>query len=280
MSYDRAITVFSPNGRLFQVEYAMEAVKRGSAAIGVVASDCICLAVEKKSVAHLQDPRTIRKICKVDDNITLTFAGLTADSRVLIDRARVECLSYRMNYDDAPSPEYVARFIAQTQQKFTQRGGRRPFGLSILIAGFDKDGTPRLFQTDASGTYSEWKANAIGRNARPLTSLLERLYFNEEAPKDGEGEGGDSQSKVASDDAMREAEAKADAVTIAIKALLEVVENGAKNIEIAVIKRGKPYEMMPQAAVARICETLTKEKEELVRQGRAADPIVLDSSEY
>ncbi len=277
MSYDRAITVFSPDGRLFQVEYAMEAVRRGAAAIGVVSKDCIVLGVEKKNIAHLQDPRTIRKICKLDDNITLTFAGLTADSRVLIDRARVECQSYRLSFDDAPGPEQIARFIAETQQKFTQRGGRRPFGLSTLIAGFDKDGSPRLFQTDPSGTYSEWKANAIGRNSKPLTSLLERLYFNEDAPKESDKDTGESRSKVASDQAMSEAEAKADAVTIAVKALLEVVENGAKNIEVAIIRRDKPFEMMAQADIAKLCETLNKEKDELTKQGRAGEPIVLDS---
>jgi len=275
MSYDRAITVFSPDGRLFQVEYAMEAVKRGAAAIGVVSSDLIVLAVEKKNIAALQDPRTIRKVCQIDEKITLTFAGLTADARILIDRARVECQSHRLSFDDEPSVQHVARFIAQTQQQFTQRGGRRPFGLSTLVAGFDKDGKPRLFQTDPSGTFSEWKACAIGRNSRPLTSLLERLYFNEEPQP--EGEGGESKSNVASEELIAEAEARANAIDIAISALLEVVENGSKNIEVVLIRRDKPFELMKSADVAATVERLQREKEELVRTGRAGEPLILDS---
>ncbi len=113
MSYDTAITVFAPDGRLFQVDYAFEAARRGNSALGIRTENAIILGVEKISAAQLQDPRTIKKIIPIDDHISLSFAGLQADARIISNKAMLECQSYRLTLEDAPSVDYIARFVAK-----------------------------------------------------------------------------------------------------------------------------------------------------------------------
>lgn len=232
-SYDKANTVFSPDGQLFQVQYAFEAVNRGSATIAVAGADCVVLAVEKNTVAKLQDPRTVRKIQRVDQHLMMTFAGLQADARVLIDKVRLECQAFRFNNEDEPSVEYVARFMGETQQKYTQRGGVRPFGLSTFLTGFT-DGRPFLFQTEPSGAVGQWKASAIGKKSKELREFLEKKY----------AEGLD----------------QAATMRLAIETLLEVVES-EKNIELCIVRAGNVSEMVPEAAIQAVVTEINAEKE-------------------
>lgn len=121
--------------------------------------------------------RSVRKIVNLDDHIALACAGLKADARVLINKARIECQSHKLTIEDPVTVEYITRYIAGLQQKYTQSGGVRPFGLSTLIIGFDPHtGTPSLYQTDPSGTFSAWKANATGRNSNSIREFLEKNY--------------------------------------------------------------------------------------------------------
>ena len=234
MSYDRAITVFSPDGHLFQVEYAQQAVREGAAVVGVLGRDCAVLAVEKKTPPKLQDPRTVKKTAMIDSHICLAFAGLTADARVLVNKARIECQSYRLNVEDAPTVEYVARYIGGVQQKYTHKGGARPFGISTLIIGTDDKGNAALFQTEPSGAFSAWKGAAIGRSSKNLQDFLEKHYV----------EGMD----------------RAETVRLAVRTLMEIVDSAGKNIEVLYVESGAPHgQQVPQFMSQANVDELAKE---------------------
>lgn len=237
MSYDRALTVFSPDGHLFQVEYAMEAVSKGTTAVGVRGSNVLVLGVEKKSVPKLQDPRTVKKVVMLDSHICMAFAGLSADARILINKARTECQSHRMTIEDAPSVEYMARYIAGVQQKYTQKGGVRPFGVCTLIIGFDSDKRPRLFLTEPSGIHSEWRACAIGKNSKTVREFLEKHHVVDGGNM-GEGE----------------------TIKIAVRALLEVVQSGAASMDVSVMDSEDRVRQLSTEEIQAIMDEIEKER--------------------
>ncbi len=171
-----AITQFSPEGRLFQVEYAIEAVRRGTTAIVCRNKNSVVFAVEKKG-SELQEQSTgSEKIFKIDDHIGVAIAGLTADARVLIDRARVQAQVNILNYDEKISVKDSTLNICEYKQVFTQNAGVRPFGVSFLIAGIDNDETTSLYLTDPSGAMWGYKAFAIGSGAAEARTYLEEHY--------------------------------------------------------------------------------------------------------
>ncbi len=174
MGYDRAITVFSPDGRLFQVEYAREAVKRGATAIGVKTKEGVLLVADRRVTSKLLEPDTIEKIFIIDDHIGAATSGLVADARILIDRARLEAQINRLTYDEPISVKDLAKRICDFKQQFTQFGGVRPFGVSLLIAGIDEK--PRLYETDPSGALLEYKATAIGAGRNVVMEYFEKEY--------------------------------------------------------------------------------------------------------
>lgn len=206
--YDRAITIFSPEGRLYQVEYAYEAVKRGMTALGVKAVDGVVLAVEKKSTSPLVEGA--EKIKKIDDHVGVAFAGLFGDARVLIDQARIYAQTHRLVYGEPVPIEMLVKRICDIKQVYTQHGGVRPFGVAFLFAGIDRKGV-HLIQTDPGGTYLRCKARAIGAGAQRALDLFVKEYRDD----------------IKIDEA----------VLLALKGLREAMEEGfsPENIELAKI---------------------------------------------
>jgi len=172
--YDRAITIFSPDGRLYQVEYAIETVRRGTLAVGLKVKDGVVLAVEERT-RKLQNPNISQKIFQVDDHIGMAAAGYVPDARIQVDYSRVFAQTNRLVYDEPVEIEAVAKRIGDLNQQYTQYAGVRPFGVSLIIAGVDRNGAT-LFSTDPSGTYLGYNGVAIGAGSDQVTEYLEKRY--------------------------------------------------------------------------------------------------------
>ncbi|WP_459194141.1 archaeal proteasome endopeptidase complex subunit alpha [Halosimplex sp. J119] len=177
-AYDRGITIFSPDGRLYQVEYAREAVKRGTASIGVRTSDGVVLAVDKRIRSPLMERSSVEKIHKADDHIGIASAGHVADARQLIDFARRQAQVNQLRYGEPIGVETLTKAVTDHIQQYTQVGGARPFGVALIIGGI-ANGEPRLYETDPSGTPYEWKALAVGADRGDIREYLEENYTEE-----------------------------------------------------------------------------------------------------
>jgi len=173
-AYDRAITVFSPDGRLFQVEYAMELVNRGATIMGIQSAEGVVLGSEE-NIEPLEEAEYSWKIFKVDDHVGASIVGLSSDARVLIDQARIHAQSNKLTYDEPVDVEVVTRKICDIQQMYTQHAGVRPFGVSLIFGGVDKTGA-HVFGTHPSGTYRGYKATALGAGRETVLAILKDEY--------------------------------------------------------------------------------------------------------
>lgn len=229
MAYDRAITVFSPDGRLFQVEYAREAVKKGSTAIGIRYKDGVALISDKKIRSRLVEQNSMEKIQPIDDYVATVTSGLVADARVLVDFARVAAQQEKITYGSLVNIENLVKKVADQMQQYTQYGGVRPYGVAMIFAGTDSMG-PRLFDCDPAGTINEYKAVTIGALRDQVTTFLEKEY--------------------------KEDMSENDAVVLAIKALKTSNEDSAefRHPEVATINVGNKFHVYQKEEVEKLMQ--------------------------
>lgn len=175
MGYDRTATMFSPEGHLLQVEYAEKTVRLGSSSIGMICSDGVFIVADKRIEDKLVVKSSANKIYEIDSHILSSIAGIISDARVLVDRSQVIAQNHRVTYDSPIEPELIIKDIANTMQQFTQYGGARPFGASVMIAGLNKE-KPELFTSDITGNYLSYYANAIGENDDNIKEKLRDKY--------------------------------------------------------------------------------------------------------
>jgi len=174
-AYDRAITVFSPDGRLFQVEYALETVNRGATIIGIACPEGVVLGAEEKLETKLQDPDFTLKLFEVDEHLGAAVVGLSSDARILLDQARIYAQSNRLMYDEPIDVETVTKRVGDIKQLYTQHAGVRPFGVSIIFGGVDKMGN-KVFATHPSGSYRGYKATSVGIGRETVENVLKDDY--------------------------------------------------------------------------------------------------------
>ena len=175
MGYDRAATMFSPDGHLLQVEYAEKTVRLGSASIGIVCKDGVVIISDKRTRDKLIVTESANKVFEVDEHIIASAAGILSDARILVERAQLIAQQHKVTYDSGIAVESVIKELSDLKQAFTQYGGARPFGVSIMVAGISNS-HPRLFVSDVTGNYFEYKASAIGENDEKIKEMLREEY--------------------------------------------------------------------------------------------------------
>jgi 20S proteasome subunit alpha 3 len=246
--YDSRTTIFSPEGRLYQVEYAMEAIGHASACLGVLSKEGIVLAAEKKISSKLLEPKTSsEKMYRLDQHMACAVAGITADANILINYARTSAQRYLFSYQEPMPIEQLVQSICDLKQGYTQYGGLRPFGVSFIIAGYDRHFGFQLYHSDPSGNYGGWKATAIGANNQAATSILKSDYKPDCSLKD--------------------------ALKLAIKVLSKTMDSttlSSEKIEIATLTLDKGdivFHILNEQELA-----------DLVKEAAAADAIVTEVS--
>jgi proteasome alpha subunit len=224
MAYDRAITVFSPDGRLFQVEYAREAVKRGTTTVGLKFADGVALIVDKRIASKLIESTSIEKIFQIDEHIGCATSGLVADARVLVDHARVVAQINKVTYAERIDIETLVKRLCDFKQNYTQYGGVRPFGTALLVAGVDETGA-HLFETDPSGALVAYKAGSIGAGKNAIMDVFEEEFEDNMSMED--------------------------AVILGLKALTKATEDklSTKAVEIGLVRKDDNFRKLTDAEV-------------------------------
>ena len=185
MGYDRSITMFSPDGRLLQVEYAKKTVKQGSTAIGLACKDGVVLVADKRVTSKLLAAEAIEKMFKIDDHIAVTAAGIISDARVLVDRAQLKAQQHSVTYDSKIDVLSIVKDMCDLKQICTQSAGLRPFGVSLLVAGVEEDGIIKLFLTEPYGLYFQYQAAVIGEGESEIEPILQKKYKPNMSVDDG-----------------------------------------------------------------------------------------------
>mmetsp|Transcript_43932 Transcript_43932/g.105994 ORF Transcript_43932/g.105994 Transcript_43932/m.105994 type:complete len:236 (-) Transcript_43932:931-1638(-) len=221
-AYSFSLTTFSRTGKLLQIEYALNAVANGRTSLGICAKDGVVIATDKKLTSELVDVAHVHKVELLTPSSGVCYSGVGPDYRVLVQRARKSSQVYLTTYGEVQPVSQLVKQIAGVMQEYTQRGGVRPFGISLLVGGVDGDGTPRLYQVDPSGTFFAWKATAIGKNYVNAKNFLEKRFT-----EDMELE---------------------DAIHTALLTLREGFEGemNCDNIEVGVVRNGKFTVLTPE----------------------------------